>query len=577
MKPKNIIPPTTHSVNSTINIRSRIQNTTNDIDYYAKFRVAGASCTLPKLSIFCQDTDFDGKPLDVYFNGTLITSCGSNNGVCGDYKYCLENYTMPLGVLAPGTDVTIQIRKSKDSGVPSGCTHSLWADVTFQCGIACEEIDEIVNENSRNNELTFDVAAPNGVTIPSGATSYQITGTANNMLGERIDCGAARDCVIQCDYQTGCLLSDIYIHTSRDFTLSCTALWSCFGAEIIQPSDVIDTDYIIICDEEESCREMSITASNFTSFVIYCNVAYSCQELSLSLAHSNMDNSKGSVLIYCIVPNACPQISVTLEIVNKNQSVNDGEIHCVSLDSCTDATVNTNSEFTKLIMYEYSHNIIYNNGYGYIPQYDNLICNDDKVLTYRNWMELNVDLAEQRIRSLYMDNTHPCESTTIQCEGFSCDMTYDMRPDSVQSILQLGYDRCAFVHIPYLQNLTCAGECVGLGTRDPTMEPTAAPTAPSESPTTQPTYDPTSDPTNDPTRDPTTEPTTDPTIDPTIDPTADPTSDPTANPTSDPTSEPTTDPTTGNPTSDPTVDPTSEPTSMPICPCLFLRNLKLFK
>ena len=152
-------------------------------------------------------------------------------------------------------------------------------------------------------------------------------------------CTKGKDCVIECDLETGCLLSEMDVYTNKSVTISCSKLWSCFSAEIIQNSSLSTyTTYGIICDGEGSCREMDIAVSDFRSFTIYCIASESCNELSL-----------------------------TLEISNKNSSTDDGIIHCISINACDDLNINTNSEFTKIIMYQYSENVIINNEYGYIP------------------------------------------------------------------------------------------------------------------------------------------------------------------------------------------------------------------
>ena len=139
-KPINIIPSTVKVRSRSINIRSNINSTSNNITYYAKFNVIGNNCNSPGISIYFQDTDFDDggqgiKFLNVYYNGQFVTSCGSNNGICNDYKYCLQHYALSDQVIVEGDQVVIRIERGKDSGIPSGCDYSLWADVTLICGV----------------------------------------------------------------------------------------------------------------------------------------------------------------------------------------------------------------------------------------------------------------------------------------------------------------------------------------------------------------------------------------------------------------------------------------------------------
>ena len=80
-----------------------MQNDRN-ISYYAKFEILKYICTKPKVTIYFEDTDFDGNDgiefLNIYHNDSLITSCGSNNDTCGDFKYCIGNYSLPYRLIA---------------------------------------------------------------------------------------------------------------------------------------------------------------------------------------------------------------------------------------------------------------------------------------------------------------------------------------------------------------------------------------------------------------------------------------------------------------------------------------------
>ena len=94
------------------------------------------TCTNPSVTVYYEDTDFDGVDgtefLSVYNNDTFITSCGSNSEICGDYKYCLQDYS--VDEIPAGGELVIKLTKGNDSGIPSGCDYSLWADITLKCG-----------------------------------------------------------------------------------------------------------------------------------------------------------------------------------------------------------------------------------------------------------------------------------------------------------------------------------------------------------------------------------------------------------------------------------------------------------
>ena len=96
------------------------------------------------ITIWFQNADFygdgveDKKFLNVYYKDELISACISiNNATCNEYQYCLADYPLddsPLYFIPSGEQITIQIQKGRDSGIPSGCEYSLWADVTLKCG-----------------------------------------------------------------------------------------------------------------------------------------------------------------------------------------------------------------------------------------------------------------------------------------------------------------------------------------------------------------------------------------------------------------------------------------------------------
>ena len=56
-------------------------------------------------------------------------------------------------------------------------------------------------------------------------------------------------------------------------------------------------------------------------------------------------------------------------------------------------------------MYQRSANVTFDNGAGYIPGFDidNIVCNTDKYITYRTWVETNTSLVDTRVREEYFN------------------------------------------------------------------------------------------------------------------------------------------------------------------------------
>ena len=70
--------------------------------------------------------------MKVFYKDQLFATCGNNTNTCGDYKYCLQNEYIDYYVAAD-EQIKIRIEKGSDSGIPSACNYSLWADVTVTC------------------------------------------------------------------------------------------------------------------------------------------------------------------------------------------------------------------------------------------------------------------------------------------------------------------------------------------------------------------------------------------------------------------------------------------------------------
>ena len=104
---------------------------------------------------------------------------------------------------------------------------------------------------------------------------------------------------------------------------------------------------------------------------------------------------------------------------------NHGIIHCVQPNSCDGLTINTNSNYTRLIMYEHSESVTLNNGIGYISDLDNIICNNDRYFQYNTWtMAETEQTISASIYDEYTSDKLPCEDVHVFCNQSSCDITY---------------------------------------------------------------------------------------------------------------------------------------------------------
>ena len=183
----------------------------------------------------------------------------------------------------------------------------------------------------------------------------------NSYSGETVTCenggeNEPFDCSITCQ-DTSCLLSSIESfdpnyddpYYANTIIIDCVDTFSCFASKFESTSN---SKIIIICRKKDSCSQMSITTTNFSSFKLYCHESSSCDDISINLEiHENYTEYHGSVT--CIQPNSCDAAHVT-----------------------------TNSEYTQLVMYEYSEEIKFDNGIGYLFDIQNIICNNDRWIPF---------------------------------------------------------------------------------------------------------------------------------------------------------------------------------------------------
>ena len=401
----------------------------------------------------------------------------------------------------------------------------------------CEDIDG-QNSSRGTAETVFDVSLLHldGYIskIAGEAIQYHNTAVSAEFLGHEIWCNdTGQHCIVECGQLAGCLSSTMYIgvgandsYSSRDVVILCDEQVSCFGATV-NAEDLRQLIYItIICNAESACNGMTITALNFESLHVYCSQSEACSDMVVHLdvrddeaVENEHEGRYGS--IWCTVPNACDGLMI-----------------------------NTSSIWTTLWMFEWSDDVVLANGYGYE---DNIECNNNRFIKYRQWINETDDTITESISSEYESDYFPCDGVQVQCNGSSCDMEYNLNSQQISSLEStFGDDDCYWLNVEDIQNLNCIGECVTSPTTSPTAAPTAVPSVPTQPPTTF-------EPTVDPTRDPTTDPSEIPTNSPTVEPTAYPTNSPSLSPSNSPTETPTTAP-SFSPSQSPTRLPTVYPT-----------------
>ena len=322
-------------------------------------------------------------------------------------------------------------------------------------------------------------------------------------------------CVIQCAGLVSCIFVSFEINdpTTEQVEITCLEDYACLGSTVTSNATSPLRNISIVCSGSDSCNEMRINISAFDYFAIHCFGTDACQEMVINLHIDNADGGR----------------------------TDNGTIHCVVSGACNDLTVRTNSEYTQLIMYAYSKDVIFDNGIGFLRDKHNILCNNQhwmEWIRFDGWIE-DEGTVEQSLLAANGDQEFPCSAITVKCNDLECAMTYVIDTDLIDS-LRSGSDTCYWIKAAEVQSMYCEGACQESPTSAPTIDPTQDPTL---DPTAGPTRNPTADPSRDPSPDPTVDPTQDPTTDPTAAPTLDPTADPSANPTQDPSQDPTADPT----------------------------------
>ena len=366
-----------------------------------------------------------------------------------------------------------------------------------------DRLDFAGHSTDGQNESHFDYEMLNFdrfIEANANWSQHIISNDANDYMLQTMAC-EHESCLIECVDTLSCALSQIQINNNETFDvlLSCSAAFSCLSSTIIADATSADLRMAIICSGDDSCNEMSVNVSvDFESFQLFCVGDGSCQELTLNL---QLDADTAA-----------------------NRS-DDGVVHCVAAEVCNDLVIRTNSEQTQLVMFEFSKDVVLDNGVGFLSAIHNIECATNKWIQFDGLLE-NAQTVAQSMASEYGADQYPCDGVSVHCGNRSCAMSYAFAGEGL--VDQLNDDDTAYwLNLNALLKVTCNGGCE----ESPTLAPTVVPTKyPSSDPTDDPAK-PTSDPTSDPTASPSEMPTKAPTDNPTATPSDGPSADPTRSPT----------------------------------------------
>ena len=355
-------------------------------------------------------------------------------------------------------------------------------------------------------------------------------------------CNDVNGCQIYCQFISACLSTN-YICNGNKCDYVCDDRVSCFQGKISNTNTANEIN--IKCNDETSCRELNINVNNLDTFSLECNEYLSCQDINLILTN-----------------------------------INNATIICINENACQGLTINTNwYNSTTLIMWSYSSNINYFNGFGLDD--DVLQCNDYNRIHLYGQINWNPHEISNLINITYPNLTNTCAGVRIHCNNGMIERNCDIEYSYLFYSLANSRGNCLSAPINEFTSIKCIGECFNSPTLSPLPAPTQTPTIQTINPTLNPSSTPTETPTLSPTIEPTNAPTDSPTTSPTDLPTFSPTPAPSEAPTTSPSSTPTTSPTPA-PTESPTPDPTRSPLESGIeffgfiVPEFILANLSVF-
>eukprot|EP01084_Bolivina_argentea_P305583 527913_1 len=302
--------------------------------------------------------------------------------------------------------------------------------------------------------LIFDDNKVNYNTYLNGMITHLIA-VDDRFVDTKIVCNETNNCVLQCGGINSCSSSTFYVE--NNMVIQCNETYSCYYLNI--KSLTKNASLTMLCTEKNSCFRMTVEIDNPNRFNLFCTAEQACNDAVIKLNYSQ---------------------------ANINLNNNNGIIECIAFSSCDNIEIITSSAKTKLIMYEYSQNVLFNNGFGYVEALQNIDCNMDRLLYVS--MPMTTQTITTLISAQYTQYLLPCAAVNVECTQSSCAMQYDLNNETINNLEE---HECVVINLTLLQNVNCMGNCSA--TLSPTFEPTNNPTLipiypPTRRPTTENSY-----------------------------------------------------------------------------------------
>ena len=471
-----------------------------------------------------------------------------------------------------------------------------------------------LDDNSRGDYETIDgvdefldfgaMIASTRLNISNNGTIIIADSTAAN-TGDVFQCDDLNGCHYNCTSSAACFQSIVHCRSPVGCHFVCKANFACSKMTIYANTDVpfnesTTTTTTLVPQNTTAAPSKSLdptlepTLSPIGQFETELHIECyqdSCEEMKIYAGYVS------SVHIHCYGDEACSGMQANFQNITSENNT-ETSISCYTQNACPGLHIKADGRLTQLHMYNYSENIILDNGYGWSFDDDTITCDlDSKYIKYDFGYSTDDDTyssIEALVRYEYKHCDYinkdddrvfipdsvddplpclPCEGITVQClveeangtySNGSCRMQYVWTPESSfdsaknRDPFTKKAEReahCTYVSLRDALNLQCIGNCQGSPTEAPTTKPSLAPTQPpSLAPSLAPTYSPSLAPTQPPSMAPSLAPSFSPSLAPTFSPSLAPTQPPTLAPSLAP---------TYSPSLAPTYSPTEAPTRSP--------------
>ena len=303
---------------------------------------------------------------------------------------------------------------------------------------------------------------------------------------------------IWCDNPSICANTTFVMDSINYITggiLNCQSINACYGS--IVHCNHTTLGCVIACNFEGACRGMTIYANhdrtNPINITIFCGfgVGNECELLRVYAKHI------ASVQVHCAGRESCKDALIQID---QSGHLPNTLVGCYVATACTGLTVEADSAYVQLMMFDYSENVTLNNGRGWYNSLNTVTCGlDHKYIRYEGGSNTPLELL---VDAEFYNNTFACDGVKIICSFDNVNNKTDWTATEPACLMQkyplpeslegINPDECVYIWLPDIVQLQCKDrDGYFVCGQDPTKEPTPAPTwYPTSPPSNAPTFAP---------------------------------------------------------------------------------------